>query len=120
MNTHSSTHSLAQQNYSYKGSMMRLKENSKRESILVLRQLYFLCRLTVVTSIGFLIFLFGFSFTKSFFKVVSRPFFVYVTVTYLTLLPGYLFFVFLFLPIRLVGGILGITVLYSFFKVFLV
>lgn len=123
MQTHSATHShttSARQNYSYKDFIIRLGKNSKHESIVALRQLYFLYRVIVVTIGGFLFFIFGFSLMKEIFKAVSRILFIYITVVYLTLLPTYVFFFLVLLPMKWTGRILGIAVFYAFFSTFLI
>jgi hypothetical protein len=100
--------------------LLRLKKNFQIESRKVLKQFYFLYRLSVVTLQGTLLFFFGVSFVQAFFKKLFPIFFVYIAVAYLTLLPTYSFIPLAVVPIKWTGRILFIAIFYAFFATFLI
>ena len=69
---------------------------------------------------GLISFLFEFSLPKTIVGIVLPPVLVYLIGTYMTLLPSYVVIPLIFAPARIAWSVLGISMIVSFFKIFLI
>lgn len=69
---------------------------------------------------GLISFLFEFSLPKTIVGIVLPPVLVYLIGTYMTLLPSYVVIPLIFAPAKIAWSVLGISMIVSFFKIFLI
>lgn len=114
------SHSVSASSHHRDGFLVRLRKNLVLETKKLLHQLLIIGAFFASMLTGAIVFLFEFETTKKVAGFILPLLFIYISGKYLTLLPMYIVFVLLVIPIKAAGVILATSVFFSFFIIFLI